>query len=519
LTRLADLAQPFADLLAQAPTPLGTLLAAHVAFAERLADDGQSDGARRLWHGEAGDAAAGFVADLKAAADGVPPLDGRDYGELLHTLMAPVAVRPAYGRHPRLAIWGPLEARLQHADRLVVGGLNEGSWPPEVAADPWMSRPMRLAFGLPPAERRIGLAAHDFAQAFCAPQVVLTRSARVEGTPAVPSRWLLRLDAVLAAGGLPDGAKALAPVDDWLAWHAALERPAGAEPGRAPEPRPPVAARPRRLWATAIETLMRDPYAVYARHVLGLEALPPIDADPGAADYGSIVHAALDAFLKAHRQGPLPADSLERLRQLGRASFARTLARPGVWAFWWPRFERVAAWFVAHETARRAGLSETWSEVEGELSFAAPAGAFTLLARADRIDRLADGTLAVIDYKTGAAPSAKEVAAGFAPQLPIEAAIAQRGGFPGIPGRPVGQLLYWRLKGGLPAGEERAAGDDPGRLAGQALAGVERLVGTFDDPQTPYRARPHPDKAPKYSDYLHLARVKEWAGGDDEEDD
>ena len=510
LDNLAAAAAPLIAQMRRPAAPLADLLRAHIAFAERLADDDREAGAARLWRGDAGEAAAGLVADLAAAADALPPLAGHSYPGLLRGLMAAVVVRPSWGGHPRLAIWGPLEARLQHADLLVLGGLNEGVWPPETTADPWMSRPMRQDFGLPLPERRIGLAAHDFAQAFTAPQVVLTRAARVEGTPTVPSRWLLRLDAVLRACGGPTDW----PQGDWLAWHDGLDRPARLLKTAPPMPRPPLAARPRQLSVTAVETWMRDPYAIYAAKILKLTALEPIDADPGAADYGSFVHAAFDAFLKAHPAGPLPPDALALLLGLGRASFGEALARPGLWAFWWPRFERAAAWFVAHEATRRDQLTEACSELSGAIELSGPGGPFRITAKADRIDRLADGSLAIIDYKTGEPPKAKEVAAGFAPQLPIEAAIAGLGGFPGIAERTVSRLLYWRL-GGAEGGAERSAGDDPAGLAERALAGLTRLIRTFDDPDTPYAARPHPEHAPKYSDYLHLARVKEWLSGEE----
>jgi ATP-dependent helicase/nuclease subunit B len=510
-----ETAAPFAELMNRPDAALADLLRAHCEFAERLAADDRLPGAAKLWAGEAGDAAATFLADLAEAADALPPLAGRHYPGLLRSLMAGVVVRPAWGGHPRVSIWGPLEARLQHTDLLILGGLNEGTWPPEASADPWMSRPMRHDFGLPLPERRIGLSAHDFAQAFCAPQMVMTRAARVEGTPTVPSRWLLRLDAVLRACGLEkpwDGGP-------WVAWHGLLDRPERFLPAQAPEPRPPLAARPRQLSATAIETWMRDPYAIYARRILNLSALDPIDADPGAADYGTYVHGALDTFLKAHPRGPLPARALDVLLEMGRKSFGEALARPGLWAFWWPRFERIARWFVAHEAARRHELSEAHSEIKGSLEIAAPYAPFTVTATADRVDVMQDGSIQLIDYKTGAPPTTKEVAGGYAPQLPIEAMIARHGGFEGIRSADVSRLLYWRLRGGEPGGEERSAGEDPRQLAQEALEGLAVLIRTFDDPETPYRARPHPDKAPKYSDYLHLARVKEWASsGEDGEE-
>ncbi|MFD2233710.1 double-strand break repair protein AddB [Phaeospirillum tilakii] len=515
LTLLDDLdliTAPFAAALAAAETDLATLARAHFECAEALADAKDAPGPARLWAGEAGEAAARFAAELTEAAPALGPLAGRHYPALFEELLAGVVVRSAWETHPRLHIWGPLEARLQQPDLLILGGLNEGTWPAAVEADPWMSRPMRAAFGLPPAERRIGLAAHDFVQGFAAAEVVLTRAQRVEGTPTVPSRWLTRLDAVLAAHRQiwPDDGR------DWLAWHDRLDRPAAWVRPQPPAPCPPLAARPRRLSVTEIETWMRDPYAIYARHVLGLVALDPIDADPGAADYGSMVHLALERFLRTFPDH-LPPDPAAALRAIGAEVFAEAVASPAVWAFWWPRFVAIAGWVAGRETARRPELASSHPELRGALRLAAPAGPFTLVAKADRIDRRHDGSLDLIDYKTGQPPTAREVAAGYAPQLPLEAAIARAGGFADLPAAPPARLLYWRLGGGEPAGEERLAGADAAALAEAALDGLRALIATYDDPATPYPARPHPDYAPRYSDYLHLARVREWSSGGAEE--
>ncbi|MBX9634376.1 MAG: hypothetical protein K2X44_05280, partial [Magnetospirillum sp.] len=80
----------------------------------------------------------------------------------------------------------------------------------------------------------------------------------------------------------------------------------------------------------------------------------------------------------------------------------------------------------------------------------------------------------------------------------------------------ISRMLYWRLKGGSDGGEEKSASDDPVRLTSEALEGLAALVATFDDERTPFEARPHPDRAPKYSDYLHLARLREWATAGEE---
>ena len=511
LEDLARLAAPFMEVLFS-NAPIGDLVRAHVAFAEKLAAQAGQPGAGYLWLHDDGEEAARFVHELLEAADGFPAVPGKDYPALLDALMAMRAVRPRFGRHPRLSILGPMEARLQHFDLMILGGLNEGTWPPDPAADPWMSRPMRRDFGLPSPERMVGLSAHDFTHACGAPEVVLTRAERVEGTPTVPSRWLLRLETVLRALGL-DGRIDLAG-EPWLAWARGLDEPDAVRPIPPPEPRPPVAARPRKLSVTQVETWMRDPYAVYARHVLRLSKLDPIAADPGAADRGQFIHAALDRFVREY-PGPLPDNALPRLLDLGREAFGPLLrTHPDVWAFWWPRFERIAEWFIGLERDRRLTTKPLATEVSGQLVLNGPAGPFTLTAKADRIDSSGEG-LVLIDYKTGTPPSTREIELGFAPQLPLEAAIAEAGGFGGVAANTVAELSFWRLSGGDPAGEEKPVKGDPAALAADARAGLEELIRHFDDPSTPYRSCPRPAMAPRYTDYAHLARVQEWSAGGD----
>ena len=236
-----------------------------------------------------------------------------------------------------------------------------------------------------------------------------------------------------------------------------------------------------------------------------------MDADPGAAERGTLVHAALERFLQDHPH-ELPADALGALLEIGVRTFHPIRAKPGAFAFWWPRFVRVAGWFINVERARRAGLGRSFVETEGSLVLKAPGGNFRLTAKADRIDLLEDGSLAIIDYKTGAPPAAKAVEAGFAPQLPLEAAIALGGGFAGLPQAPVSELAFWRLSGGTPPGEiEAAVRSDPAALAEAALAGLAELVAAFDDPQTPYACKPRPEVAPRFGDYDHLSRIAEWS--------
>ena len=501
-----------------ATTP-GEILTALGHTAEALATTDAQRGGVRLWSGDDGEALAGFIAELADALHHEAPIAPGEWPDLFDVLLAGRVVRPRWGRHPRLAIWGPLEARLQCADVMILAGLNEKTWPPATQPGPWMSRPMLRAFGLPLPERRIGLSAHDFCQAFAAPEVWLTRARRQEGAPTVCCRWLLRLQALLHDSGWAEAsAGRAAPL---LHWQRQLDTPAVIRPAPPPAPAPPVSVRPRELSVTQVETWLRDPYAIYARHILRLRKLDPLGAEPEPAHFGTQVHAAIRDFLSEPGD---PAEAHERLLTCGRRAFGELLTRPRVAIFWWPRFQRIARWFVAAEAERRGDVVETWTETCGRMALDAPAGAFRVNATADRIDRCRDGALAIIDYKTGKPPTTAEVENGAAQQLPLEAAIARAGGFPGIAaGTPIAELCYWHLKGGDDGGNRCSVSGSGRKSSAAALAeaaelSLAQLVATFDDPATPYASQPRPHLAPRYSDYAHLARVREWAIESDEEE-
>jgi ATP-dependent helicase/nuclease subunit B len=511
LQRVGAILAPFVAAVRAEDQSPAELLRLHVACAEALAATDAEPGPARLWRAEDGEAAQALVDELLTGFEGFPPIPGQDWPGLFEAMMDGAVVRPRWGRHPRLAILGPVEGRMARFDRIVLGGLNEGSWPAAPAADPWMSRPMRQKFGLPAPERRIGLAANDFAQAAAAAEVFLTRAEKVDGTPTVPSRWLLRLQAVLDGAGL-----ALTPPGrDWRALARRIDQPDAVRPVAPPAPRPPVAARPRRLSVTQIATWMQDPYAIFARQVLRLERLDPIEAEPGASERGTAIHAALAAFLQAWPD-TLPPDALDRLLALGRAEFAKLPPGPDIRTFWWPRFARIAGWFVETEARQRAaGRRAILTEQKGLVTLPAPAGPFTLSGVADRIDQGPDG-LVVVDYKTGMVPSNEQILAGHQPQLPLEAMMIRDGGFTAVPpGVAVTGLEHWRLSGGATPGEikpVKPAEGDMAALAEQALAGLAGLVARFDLPETPYLSQPR-GVAPRFSDYAHLARVKEWSAG------
>jgi ATP-dependent helicase/nuclease subunit B len=500
-------AHAFAEEVDRPEADLAALVRTHLAFAESLARDPKGQ-AGALWSREAGEAAAALLAELLAFGPAPWPVVPAAYPALLAQLLAARMVRPRAPKHPRLSIWGELEARLQHTDLVLLGGLNEGSWPRPVDPGPWLNRTMRAQLGLPPVERRLGLAAHDFAQAACAPEVVLSRAEKdAAGNPTVPSRWLVRLQTLLAA----QAAAAAPATDPARAWSAGLDAVEGAaRPVPAPQPRPPLAARPRSLSVSDIGTWMEDAYALYARRILRLVPLDAIDADPGALDRGIIIHRALERFV-AQWPDALPDDALQHLLHAGVQQFADLAHRPQVHALWWPRFMQVASWVIAQERARRPGLAALRAEVSGELALERPGGRFTVRARADRLEHHPDGSVTVIDYKTGQPPDKARVAAGLAPQLALEALMVTHGAFDGEPPAAVAALLFWHLKGDEGGGAERPASDQkPAALAEAALAGLERLIDHYDQATTAYPPRPKPRIAPR-RDYDHLSRLGEWS--------
>jgi ATP-dependent helicase/nuclease subunit B len=442
-----------------------------------------------------------------------------DYTELFHATIADQTVRRPETRDVRVRVYGPLEARLQSVDRLVLGGLNEGTWPPETRSDPWLSRPMRAALGLDPPERRIGLSAHDFAQSLGAPEIVLTRAAKLGGAPTVTARFVQR---IAALAGEERWKTVLERGHRYVEWARALDAPA-AEPKPAirPEPRPPLEARPSRLSVTAIEDWLRDPYTVYAKYVLRLYPLDAVDTPPGARDRGTVIHGAIGDYTANFASG-IPADPNKELLALGDKRFGNLIDFPEARAFWWPRFERIARWFAQWDRERRNDIATLHAEIKGELTFPVGKREFTLSAIADRIEWRKDGSYAIIDYKTGAARTEKQVRTGLAPQLTLEGAILREGKFKGLRPGSIAEITYVTLKGGEPPGKQepiKFKDGTPDFHADHALAELKALAAKFEDERQPYLSLVHPMWSNHYGDYDHLARVKEWSlsgGGGDE---
>ncbi len=493
----AALLAPVARVFAVGAQPLDALIAALRETAQALCGDA-------LWSGVAGRAAAALLSDIEGEAAAGPALvDPQSLAPLLRALMDDVAVRPPQGGHPRLAIYGLIEARLQTADLMILGGLNEGVWPGQPAPDPWLAPRIRTELGLPGLDRRIGLAAHDLAAALGAPEVLITRARRDARSPAIPSRFWLRLEAM--SGGLPRAR-------DLEGWAATLDTPASYDPADRPAPVVPADLRPKRISVTEVDRLKADPYAFYARRVLGLSALDTVDADPSAAWRGTAVHTILEAWAKEDRCAP------DTLHNRAMAMLRDTRTHPMMRALWQPRLIEAINWIVA-EMDRQAedGRIVLKAEEDGVITIAG----VELRGKADRIDRLAGGGLGIVDYKTGKPPSTAAVRAGYSLQLGLLGVIAERGGFAGVSGTAAA-FEYWSMaRSGDSFGKVITPVDPEGKrdrivtadFTGIAADHFTKIVSEFLTGDVPFTAKLAPEYAP-YADYDQLMRRDEWYGRD-----
>ena len=504
---ISALLAPLETQFSKEQAPLADLVKVHLAAAENLSC--ATPQSCPLWRGADGEAAADLFNSLNEAAmqplsagAALPEIEPHSYPAFLRKLAMQVPVRPAFGRDRAIAILGPLEARLQRFDLTILGGLNEGSWPAALPADPWFSRPMRDRLGLEQPERRIGLMVHDFASLAAGPEVLLTRALKVDGTPTIASRWLQRLTQLTDGLGLKER---LAPITDYLALARSLSQAAPGPRLARPAPRPPVAARPRRLSVTEIETWLRDPYAIYARHVLKLRKLDALDEDAGPMERGTALHRALEDFMRDYPQA-LPEDAVLQLLSRADRAFADLAVPKAALAIWRPRFLSAAQWFIAFEKARRPGIAKSHLEIRGSRKF----GDFELTGVADRIDILKSGGAAILDYKTGRPPSAAQIRELLTPQLLLEAAILADGGFAAAGKQVAEELLYLRLSGGADGNHEHPV-ENAAELTAKAVEKLTGLIALFEQEATPYHPRLRPFSVKGEGDYDHLARVREWS--------
>lgn len=491
LAGVEETCRDFMSLISSPEASLSRLIKTHASMAENLAG-------KELWLAEGGEELAEFLNSIAGESDCHAPIEPWQYPALLDNLLSAETYRPKYGEHPRLDILSPMEARLLSYDRVILAGLNESSWPEVVPADSFLNQNIRRDIGLERLEAGIGQSAHDFARLSHAKEVFYTRSAKVERSPSVPSRFLMRISAVLSASRLP----ALSALNPYPEWAQALHEPEKRIEINRPEPKPDPASRPKRISATKIGMLCRDPYAFYAEKILRLRELEELDAEPRALDFGNFMHGAIEEFLAKYDTFP-ESEKLSSLLKIGEKRLSFLPRQSGTRRFWWPKFTRAAGWLVKEESARRKKNSKIFFEIKGAISL--PTG-HILEARADRIEVL-NGFATIADYKTGAPPTKKDVEEFLEPQLPLEAIIALKSGFPGIQVTGISTLEYWCLGGG-PKQERVSEIKSAPEIINSSREKLLAMLRLYNLPETPYPPRP----GSKYQSYHHLSREKEWAG-------
>ncbi|SMX32541.1 double-strand break repair protein AddB [Maliponia aquimaris] len=489
--------------------PLADWVADLLHLAEAICAGPGADGSGGLWQEAAGRKLNGTLQGLAREAAHGADMTARDFADLLGALMSREEVRDRDAPHPDILIWGTLEARVMDADLLILGSLNEGSWPELPGADPWLNRQMRAKAGLLLPERRIGLSAHDFQQAAGAREVWFTRALKSDEAETVPSRWLNRLTNLMQ--GLPgrEGPEALdqmrARGDRWLALAGVSETPIAAPPAPRPSPAPPTEVRPRRLSVTEIKRLIRDPYAIYAKHVLGLRPLDPLMQAPDALMRGILTHEVLETFVKATLEDPArltPDALLDITRNI--IGDAGNVPFPTIRALWQARMARISDWFVDTEHARQALAVANHFEIKGKTDL--PGLGFILTAKADRIDLDAQGHAHLYDYKTGAAPSKKEQTS-FDKQLLLEAAMLLRGGFAPLAPKHVARAVFISLQPSKPDEVDAPLDEE---TPDEVWEKFTRLIARYAQAETGYSARRALQKDSDTADYDHLSRHGEW---------
>lgn len=519
------------DGLAQEDVPLESVLRLILTQMEALAATPTHGGDTALWLGDTGEQAASFFSNLLDAVRGETATTLGAAAEFFQHMLEGVSVRPKYGMHPRIRLLGLAEARLQTADTVVLAGLNEGSWPRDPGHNPWMSRPMIKEYGFPSPERALSQSAHDFIQGFCCPRVFLTRALSMEGALAVPSRWISRFKTVLQATDAADAVQSRA--QPYIQKALLLPLPdTRSEPLTRPAPVLPENAGIERLSITDAGALQTDPYAFYAKRILRLRPLDPLDQQPDALLRGQILHEGLERFTKAFPHA-LPADPYAELVKIGEDLFQAFVQwNADIHAFWWPRYLAMAAWFAAYEQNWRQNGNLIFAEVEGGAVLETARCPVHLAGRADRIEKHQDGWV-VIDYKTGQPPSNTDIAMGYMPQLPLTAALITRGGFAdldahkqnmGDAAQQVSGLYYWKISGA----DSEAKTIDPSKFAKQDITefcqtcwdGLHDLLHFYNDEGGAFYSYPLGSQtgAPFSADYQHLSRVSEWAVADDQQD-
>ncbi|MEM6383435.1 MAG: double-strand break repair protein AddB [Pseudomonadota bacterium] len=503
LKRLEEAFAPLATSV-EAGSPINIAVFGRALFAccESLCEGPDPEAPNPLYYGPAGEALADHHLALAETEDIALALDPYEASAVFEALLDERTVRPRGIGSALAVIWGPLEARLQPVDHIILGGLNENNWPSLPRANPFVSRAMMAGMELALPERRIGLSAHDFEQALGTPEVTLTRALKVDGAPTVASRWLQRLLAYLPEAANETLRAEAAPL---LEMASRWDDADGFQPEERPAPRPNKP--PTRLSITDVETLIRDPYAIFAKRVLRLESAPGLAEPPGGRERGEIVHALLQRL--AHDLDRLPVSAWpQAYERHARSLLEQVQAFPAIAAFWQRRLALMERAYLDHEETEQPDIARRFAEVSGRMELAFVGHDCVLSGRADRIDLHHDGSAVLTDFKTGDAPSEKQVDAGLAPQLPLSAAMLQAGGFEQLASPPVAVGRYLLLGKAKEALKPRAFDADRLRPA-YALEQLEALWSSFLL-GAPFRPLVRPMTTRFEGDYHHLSRAKAW---------
>ena len=514
---LNEALEPLVELGGAGPAPVWA--SALISAAEAIAMRPQQQGSDFLWRGEAGERAAQLLEHIIVYGDNLPDVDAAGFARLMRQLMTGIVVRPRGGTHPRLSILGPLEARMLEADIIILGGLNEGIWPATPSPGPFLSRGMRRDMKLSLPERRYGLAAHDFFELASNPKVYLTRSKRSDSGPTIASRWVWRLKTLLQGAVGEQGVKMrLGTADHYLDIAQALDfvSAKNVKPAEAPKPKPPknkrwMTDKGRSLSITEVKTLIRDPYSIYGKHVLGLRRLKDLGHQNGASEFGSAIHLGIEKFLTEKKAAFTEADDVVMIDALN-AAFQLYGYSPEVIAKENARFRVIAEGLRTELNARAIdSFEEKGLEVWGEAQI--PNRDFSVRGLMDYVERGIEG-YGFVDFKTGVPATDTEVAAGFDPQLPLAAFILKAGGLRGHKPADTARLGYMRIKGSngdfkyTPIGKKKSVE----QLVDESVETLTKLIDLYDDPNTPYESQVRSKYINSFSDFNDLARRSEWAG-------
>lgn len=487
--------------------PFADFLKAHILLAEQLASTDDKKGSEIIWKSECAEEVANFIHEIFENSTG-EPITIEEYETMFSLIISGQQVRKKYGFHPRLSILGLTESRLTKTDVTVLGGLNEGIWPPEPDVDGWMSRPMKKDFGMLSPDVNIGLSAFDFSNAFNFDKVYLTRAKKSNTSINIKSRFINRLEGVLQSKNLN------LPINlEWEELAKKLNHAEFEETQRA-NPCPHVESRFRdSISVSAVDILRKDPYAFYASRILKLKKLDDVEEEISVATKGTIIHACLEEFIKQYPK-ELPENAEQELLLIGQKVFDDNIGNSNYYSFWWPKFENIVTWFIDNEKVRREinGYQNLAVETSGSIDI----NGVKVTAKADRIDVGVDG-VEIIDYKTGNPPSMKAMETLRYVQLPIEALIANANGF-GIDKTTnnVSDISVWSLKGKAQEGNKTPSISVSEELLNNTDEMLSNLISYFQQADTTYPAEPNIYKSLRYNDYEHLSRLKLWRDHSDD---